>query len=154
MTEAEPDRLLVPRFRVEPGHVVQFERSLGAEPDRLPREGDHIPPTFLAAAAHHEPGYWLRPEPGTPWFGSGAEPGTPGTGRGLHAEQHYEFHRAPRVGDVLTAVIRDGRRWTKRNRRGQTLAFVEQIIEYRDQGGDPVVTERKVRIPEMAADTD
>ncbi|MGH9210857.1 MAG: FAS1-like dehydratase domain-containing protein [Acidimicrobiales bacterium] len=121
------------------------------------------PPTFVQASAQFEPDYPLRPKPGRPWFGSGREPsglrprsedtgdggdgeggrksgGGGGGGTGLHAEQHYEYHRTPRVGDVLTATIRPGRRWEKQGRRAGKLIFSESITEYRDQDGELVVT--------------
>ena len=35
----------------------------------------------------------------------------PDGGGGLHAEQHYVYHRPVRAGDVLSASVREGRRW-------------------------------------------
>jgi acyl dehydratase len=69
-----------------------------------------------------------------------------GGGTGLHAEQHYEYHRPLRVGDVLTATTTPGRRWEKQGRRAGTLVFGETITEYRDQNGELVVTARSVGV--------
>ncbi len=69
-----------------------------------------------------------------------------GGGTGLHAEQHYEYHRPLRVGDVLTATSTPGRRWEKQGRRAGTLVFGETVTEYRDQNGELVVTARSVGV--------
>jgi acyl dehydratase len=114
------------------------------------------PPTFVQASAQFDPDYVLRPKLDEPWFGSGrnatslppdrASGAGDGGGRGLHAEQHYEYHRPLRAGDVLTASVRDGERWTKECRRGGTLTFSEQITEYRTLEGELVVTARAVGV--------
>ena len=129
------------------------------------------PPTFVQASAQFDPDYGLRPRIGRPWFGSGRTPSglagagaTPGEGKGegrgerppsgearprgggLHAEQHYTYHRTPRVGDVLTATTRPGKRWEKQGRRAGVLVFSESITEYRDQDGELVVTARGVGV--------
>ena len=65
------------------------------------------------------PLYFLRPKPGKTWFGSGKEatgikPGDASSKSSsggdnkaiLHAEQHFEYHRHPTAGDVLTAETR------------------------------------------------
>jgi len=64
----------------------------------------------------------------------------------LHAEQHYIYHRALRVGDVLTATTRPGERWEKEGRRAGRLLFSETITEFRDQNGELVVTARAVGV--------
>ena len=69
-----------------------------------------------------------------------------GGGTGLHAEQHYEYHRPLRAGDVLTAETRDGKRWEKEGKRAGKLVFSEMITEYRDQQGELVVTARSVGV--------
>ena len=65
---------------------------------------------------------------------------------GLHAEQHYKYHRPLRAGDVLTATTRPGERWEKEGKRGGKLVFSETITEYRDQNGELVVTARGVGV--------
>ena len=69
-----------------------------------------------------------------------------GGGTGLHAEQHYTYHRPLRVGDVLTAATTPGRRWEKEGRRAGVLVFAESVTEYRDQDGQLVVTARSVSV--------
>ena len=137
------------------------------------------PPTFVQASAQFDPDYGLRPRIGEPWFGSGrypsglqrprdespgdgaagegttAKPPRRGGGSGLHAEQHYTYHRPVRVGDVLTATTRPGERWEKQGRRAGVLVFAESITEYRDQDGELVVTARGVSVrTERAVSTD
>jgi hypothetical protein len=126
------------------------------------------PPTFVQASAQFEPGYILRPVPGKKWFGSGAnasgsnaapEPETTsasgggggggnragGLGAGLHAEQHFEYHRHLVPGDVLSSTTKPGERWEKQGRSGKLL-FSETVTEYRDQNGELVITARSVGV--------
>jgi acyl dehydratase len=78
-----------------------------------------------------------------------------GGGSGLHAEQHYTYHRPVRVGDVLTATTTPGKRWEKQGRRAGVLVFAESVTEYRDQQGELVVTARSVAVrTERAVSTD
>jgi acyl dehydratase len=78
-----------------------------------------------------------------------------GGGSGLHAEQHYTYHRPVRVGDVLSATTTPGERWEKQGRRAGVLVFSESITEYRDQDGELVVTARSVGVrTERAVSTD
>jgi len=72
--------------------------------------------------------------------GSGAAAG------GLHAEQHFTYHRHMRPGDVLTATTRPGETWEKQSRRAGKLTFSESVTEYRDQDGELVVTARGVGV--------
>jgi N-terminal half of MaoC dehydratase len=136
------------RFPVEAGHVLAFDRALGEPdpPDGLPGPGDLAPPTFAIASAQFDPDYPLRPRPGIPWHGSGGDAGlvTEGAG-GLHAEQHFTYHRPIRVGDVLTRTVRPGAEWEKQGRSGR-LRFREQITEFRDEAGELVVTARSVSV--------
>jgi acyl dehydratase len=137
------------RFPVEAGHVLMFSRAFGAADPAggaLPAVGDPAPPTFAIAAAQFDPGYPLRPRPGDPWPGSGGDAGliTEGAG-GLHAEQHFTYHRPIRVGDVLIPATRPGETWEKQGRSGR-LRFREQITEFRDESGGLVVTARSVSV--------
>jgi hypothetical protein len=143
------------RFPVEAGHVVAFARAIGDD-NPVYRDPDYAaasevggliaPPTFTIASAQWDPDYPLRPKPGQKWYGSGAEPGTmPQGGGGLHAEQHFTYHRPVRVGDVLSASSRPGATWEKVGRSGR-LVFSEQITEFRDANGDLVVTARSVGV--------
>lgn len=127
------------------------------------------PPTFVQAGAQFNPNYGLRPHPDRPWHGSGKNPsglsavkkaekptdGAPSGdkesapktgGSGLHAEQHYEYHRPLRVGDVLTSTTKPGESWEKEGRRAGKLLFSESVTEYRDQNGELVVTARSVGV--------
>jgi acyl dehydratase len=141
-------------FPVEAGHVLLFARALGdpnpayADPgvaaDGL-AGGLVAPPTFTMAADHFEPGYSRRPQPGVPWFGSGAlASGVDGDGaastHGFHAEQRFTYHRHVRPGDVLAVQTRPGERWERDGRRGGRMRFSEQITEYVDPTGSTAVT--------------
>jgi acyl-CoA thioesterase FadM len=101
--------------------------------------------------AQFDPDYNLRPKPGVPWFGSGKTASgiggkPPSGGGGLHAEQHFEYHRHLRPGDVLTVEIKPGKTWEKESRRAGKLTFRERIAEYRDQAGELVITARGVGV--------
>lgn len=148
------------RFPVEAGHVLLFARALGAaDPGPasssggmgLPATGDPAPPTFTIASAQFDPDYRLRPRPGEAWHGSGRDAGLVKEGAGgLHAEQHFIYHRPVRVGDVLTSVARPGEQWEKQGRTGR-LRFREQVTEFRDQAGELVVTARSVSVQREAS---
>jgi N-terminal half of MaoC dehydratase len=116
-------------------------------PDPVP-----APPTFVQASSQFDPDAFLRPKPGAPWFGSGREatgvprdPDAP-SGGGLHAEQHFTYHRPLRSGMVLAGTSAPGQTWEKQGRRGGKLVFSENITEYRDQAGDLIVTARSVGV--------
>ena len=146
--------MAVERFPVEAGHIMLFARSIGDKnPVYYGEAGEVIaPPTFVQASAQFDPDYFLRPKIGEPWFGSGkTSSGVPqeeskGVGGGLHAEQHYEYHRHPKAGDVLTATTKPGKEWEKEGRRAGKLKFRESVTEYRDQNGELVVTARSVGV--------
>jgi len=154
----------IEKFPIEAGHIMMFARAIG---DANPIYSDEgyakqtepggiiAPPTFAQSSAQFDPDYVLRPKIGQPWFGSGKEPTgiKPGTGggekdssRGLHAEQHFEYHRHLRPGDVLTATVKPGRHWEKEGRRSGKLVFDEAVTEYRDQNGELVITARGVGV--------
>lgn len=156
--------MAVEKFPVEASHILMFARSVGdyneiyadEEYAQTTEPGSVIaPPTFVQASAQFDPDYFLRPKPGTPWFGSGKEPtsikkegsgGGGGGGGGLHAEQHYVYHRHPKPGDVLTATVKPGKKWEKQGKRSGKLLFSETVTEYRDQNGELVVTARSVGV--------
>ena len=152
--------MAVEKFPVEAGHIMMFARAVGdtnqiyhdAEYAQSTEPGSIIaPPTFVQASAQFDPDYHLRPKTGQPWFGSGKEPtgvarGEGGGSGGLHAEQHYIYHRHPKPGDVLTATMKPGKTWEKQGRRSGKLIFTESITEYRDQNGELVVTSRGVGV--------
>ncbi len=156
--------MAVEKFPVEASHILMFARSVGdyneiyadEEYAQTTEPGSIIaPPTFVQASAQFDPDYFLRPKPGTPWFGSGKEPtsikkegsgGGGGGGGGLHAEQHYVYHRHPKPGDVLTVTVKPGKKWEKQGKRSGKLLFSETVTEYRDQTGELVVTARSVGV--------
>jgi acyl dehydratase len=162
-------------FPVEAGHIMLFARAVGDpnaiyhDPEQAKNTepgGIIAPPTFIQASAQFNPTYPLRPRIGEPWFGSGREAsgfsrpapkvdsgansGSGGSGRraggaGLHAEQHFEYHRPIRPGDVLTSTTTPGRSWERTGRSGH-LQFTETIVEWRDASGQLVLTARGVGV--------
>jgi hypothetical protein len=150
-------------FPVETGHVMQFARAIGdinpiyfdAEYASATDVGQVIaPPTFTMASSHFDPDWPLWPRPGQPWRGSGrTSSGTAADGDetadrsvGLHAEQHFEYHRHIHPGDVLTSTERPGRVWEKDGRRGGRMYFSEKVVEFHDQHGELVITARRVGV--------
>jgi acyl dehydratase len=137
------------RFPVEAGHILMFARAVG-DPNPIYADAEYAadtepgriiaPPTFVQASAQFDDA----------WFGSGAEPSgvkrEGSGGGGLHAEQHFEYHRHIGPGDVLTATVRPGETWEKQSKRGGKLSFAETIVEYRDQNGELVITARGVGV--------
>ncbi len=170
--------MAVEKFPIEAGHIMMFARAIGdknqiyydEEYAKATEPGDVIaPPTFAQSGAQFDPDYGLRPKIGEPWFGSGKNPmgitpssddsseggGGGGIGRGLHAEQHFEYHRHIKPGDVLSAAAKPGKTWEKQGRRAGKLMFSESITEYRDQDGELVITARSIGVQtERAASQD
>ena len=138
-------------FPVEATHIMMFRRSIGdfSVPD-TGLENTAAPPTFPRAVAQFDPDYFLRIKPGEDWFGSGKNPsgvdGKPTFSGGLHAEQHFEFERPIRPGDVLTVTEKEGKSWEKESKRAGKLVFLERIMEYRDPAGELVCTSRSVSV--------
>ena len=153
------------RFPIEAGHIMLFARAVGDD-NKIYADADYAkttepgsiiaPPTFTMASMQFDPDAPLRPRPGKPWLGSGKEPtgiqrssggsGGSGGGGGLHAEQHFEYHRHLKPGDVLTAINKPGKTWEKEGRRSGKLVFSETVTEYRDQNGELVITTRSVGV--------
>jgi hypothetical protein len=132
-------------FAIEAGNIAMFRRSLGEEVGYV---ADAIAPlTFTQAATHADPESPLRPHAGQPWRGSGRTPSGTAPGEGwLHAEQHFEYARPLRAGETVRVDVRPGREWTKTSSSGGTLAFAEEITEFRDHDGQVIVTSRIVRV--------
>ena len=164
--------MAVDRFSVEPSHIMMFARAIG-DPNEIYRDAEYAagtevghmiaPPTFAQASAQFDDEYFLRPKPGKPWFGSAKSPSglmdlpaseekkggaaSPGNAAGLlHAEQHFEYHRHPAPGDVLSAKSFAGKSWEKEGKKGGKLMFSESVTEYRDQNGELVVTATGVSV--------
>lgn len=146
-------------FPVEATHIMMFANALfdenpayrDADKAKATEAGGIIaPPTFPQAVAQFDPEYHLRPKPGQPWFGSAKGPsgveGKPASSGGLHAEQHFEYHRHIRPGDVLTVETKPGKSWERESKRAGKLSFRERITEYRDQKGELVITARGVSV--------
>jgi hypothetical protein len=142
------------RFPVEATHIMMFARAIFDENpvyhDAEAPGGIIAPPSFPQSVAQFDPEYFLRPKPGQPWFGSAAGPsgveGKPASSGGLHAEQHFEYHRHIRPGDVLSAEIVPGKTWEKESKRAGKLVFRERVTEFRDQDGELVITSRSVGV--------
>lgn len=145
-------------FPVEATHILMFARAIGddnpvyhdAEKAKASDVGGIIaPPTFAAAAAQFNPD-GMRPRPGEQWFGSGRTAsgidGKPASAGGLNAEQHFEYVRPLRAGDVLTAETKPGTTWERESKRAGKLLFSDRITEYRDQNGELVLTVRSVGV--------
>jgi acyl dehydratase len=145
-------------FPIEATHILMFARAIGddnpvyhdAEWATDSAVGSIIaPPTFTAAAAQFNPD-GMRPRPGEEWFGSAKEPtgveGKPPSAGGLNAEQHFEYFRPLRSGDVLTAETRPGKTWERESKRAGKLLFSDRITEFRDQNGELVVSVRSVGV--------
>ncbi len=138
-------------FPVEATHIMMFRRSIGdyTVPD-TGLEKAAAPPTFPRAVAQFDPDYFLRLKPGVPWFGSGKKSsgvdGKPASSGGLHAEQHFEFMRPVRPGDVLTVTEKAGKTWEKESKRAGKMFFSERVAEYRDQKGELVCISRGVGV--------
>ncbi len=144
---------------VEASHIMMFARAIGddnpiyrdAEAAAASEVGHIIaPPTFPRAVSQFDPDYHLRVKPGRKWFGSGRNPsgidGAAPSGGVLHAEQHFEYHRHMKPGDVLRVATAEGRTWEKESKRAGKLMFTERISEYRDQNGELVITARAVGV--------
>lgn len=158
--------MAIERFPVEASHILMFARSVG-DPNPIYADAEYAagtevggiiaPPTFAQSSAQFDPDYFLRPKIGEPWFGSGKEPtgikkekkegeSSGSAAGGLHAEQHFTYHRHLRPGDVLTGTVRAGETWEKEGKRSGKLVFSETITEYRDQNGELVITARGVGV--------
>ena len=166
--------MAVDRFPVEASHILMFARSIGdTNPiyyDEAHAAGTEVgsiiaPPTFAQASAQFDPDYFLRPKAGQKWFGSGATPSgamavekektsdakgdekkSGSSAGGLHAEQHFTYHRHLQPGDVLTGETKPGENWEKESKRAGVLKFSESITEYRDENGELVITARSVGV--------
>ena len=156
------------KFPIEGSHIMMFARSI-ADDNQIYYDVDYAektnlngviaPPTFVQSSAQFDPNYVLRPRMGKDWFGSGKEATSikekelSVTSGGLHAEQHFEYHRHIGPGDILTAEVKPGKTWEKEGKRSGKLVFNETITEYRDQHGELAITARGVGVrPERPVD--
>ena len=145
-------------FPIEATHIMMFARSIGdenpvyhdAEQAKTVETGGIVaPPTFGAAVAQFNPEA-SRPRPGQKWFGSGKTPsgieGRAPSAGGLNAEQHFEYFRPIRPGEVLTAEIKPGTTWERQSKRAGKLLFSDRFTEFRDSNGELVLRQRSVSV--------
>lgn len=133
---------------IEAGHVKLFLRAIGAEECELAELAPGLPVpalTFVQVADHFDPAFPRRPRPSEPWLGSASTPSGVAAGSDLqqglfHVDQHFTYHRHPRIGETLSAHRLEPRRWSKQGRRGGALEFIELVTEFRDATGEEVVT--------------
>lgn len=134
LDELKGTDLGVQQVVIERAPVPVFARSLGEDAGAYKGEGAPVPPTYPFVMA-----YW-----GTV---SGDVQGLPildlrKRGMILHGEQEFEYHRWPKVGDVL-----DGHRTIsdvyEKDTSSARMEFYVMSTEWNDAAtGDPVVTER------------
>lgn len=108
-------------FEIESERVADFARAIGADP------ADGVPPTFAATYALEATAPQL--------FGD--EEAAIDFARLLHAEQEFEWHRHPRVGETVTSR---GRVASDTSRRG--MRFVSFETDTTDEDGSPVSRSR------------
>ncbi|HEX9363378.1 MAG TPA: MaoC family dehydratase N-terminal domain-containing protein [Candidatus Dormibacteraeota bacterium] len=109
------------KFEIEPERVAAFARAIGADP------ADGVPPTFAATYALEATAPQL--------FGD--EEAAIDFGKLLHAEQEFEWHRHPRVGETLTSRARVA---SDTSRRG--MRFVSLETDTTDRRDDLVCRSR------------
>jgi acyl dehydratase len=103
------------------------------------------PPTFTFAAAHW--GTYPEDQPEDPTGGRGnpmrklmSELMAEG-GLVLHGEQEFLYHKPVQIGDTLHQEGKIVDLYSK-EAKGKTMTFLVMETVYRDDAGDPVVTER------------
>ena len=138
-------------FPVDRSAIMLFARALRdmnpvfhdpSHPATKAAGGIIPPPTFVQSNVH-----WVA-QTGLDHTRPGFVPSEGGGGgaRGLHAEQHYEYHHPIHPGDTLRVTSRPGEKWEKEGRRGGKLLFSENILEFRNQDGVLCVTARSVGV--------
>ncbi|WP_433709553.1 MaoC/PaaZ C-terminal domain-containing protein [Nocardia sp. CA-084685] len=152
-------------FPVDAGHVLIFARAVGdtnpayqriaSTCGRNPGDSAVVPPTFVQASAHYDPGYPLR-LPAAASEQSRFQRETAGARRGpiLHAEQHFEYRRPVRIGDLFTVTSHSGSVSHKLNRRGGMLEFSERFTEYIAVDGEPAVIARSIGVQTVPTESD
>ena len=143
------------KLPIERGAILAFARSIGDpnpiyfDEEYAAKELGHViaPPTFVVASAHFDEDYPFRP----PVAGSGRSPTVVGAvafcgedSERLHAEQHFEYHRAVVPGETLTVCVSEGESWERAGREGRRLRFSASISRYYSADGELVVTSRCV----------
>jgi acyl dehydratase len=146
------------RVRVDHAPVVQFARAVkDASPiyrseeaaraagfDRVP-----VPPTFTFVMSDSGTYPDLQPPGGTGsmYAGTGHDAGATFARPGLylHGEQHFDYHRSVRVGDVLEGRLRTSKPVAREGRRGPMEVTWFQT-RWTDVEAAPVVDERIVSL--------
>jgi hypothetical protein len=135
LTELKGQTTGTQKVAIERGPVRVFADALGDTSDAYRDDGAPVPPTYPFVMP-----YWGS-------LGAGGAAGLPidrlrGPGRAiLHGEQAFEYHRWPKVGDVLegTTVISDV--YEKERSNGGKLEFYVTETDWKDaDSGEPVVT--------------
>jgi hypothetical protein len=109
------------QIEIDPQRVAEFARTIGAD------LSDGVPPTFAAVYSLGATAPQL--------FGD--EEAAVDFARLLHAEQEFEWHRQPRLGEAVTSV---GRVASDISRRG--MRFVSLETDTTGADGDPVCRSR------------
>ena len=134
LTELKGQETGTQKVAIERGPVRVFAEALGDTDEVYSGEDALVPPTFPFVMS-----YWGS-------LGTGGAAGLPidrlrGPGRAiLHGEQAFEYHRWPKVGDVLegTTVITDV--YEKERSNGGKLEFYVTETDWKDStSGEPVV---------------
>jgi hypothetical protein len=124
---------------IELGKIREFARATKSRNTGYDGEvGDRplTPATFLTTAA-----FWQKPAH-SPLSGVNVN-----WHRILHGEQEFVFHgEPPRAGDVLTGVARIDKVYEKAGKRGGTMTFLEQVVEFRNPDGELVAESRSTMI--------
>jgi hypothetical protein len=135
LTELKGQTTGTQKVVIERGPVRVFAEALMDDDEVYRADAAPVPPTFPFVMP-----YWGS-------LGTGGAAGLPieklrGPGRAiLHGEQAFEYHRWPKVGDVLegTTVITDV--YEKERSNGGKLEFYVTETQWKDAAtGDPVVT--------------
>lgn len=146
----------VKEFPIESSLVLMFAYAIGddnpyyADAMAGGDEGTRglvVPPTFTTASRHFDPDSPLRRRSrSNDLDGENKESRPEPSGTGMHAEQHFEYHRPVVIGDVLIPTVRPGESWEREGRRGGRLLFRSTITEFRNQEGELVITGRGVSV--------
>jgi peroxisomal enoyl-CoA hydratase 2 len=141
------------RVQIEHGPVMLFARAV-KDPsavytsERVARSASFervpVPPTYTFVMQHAGAFPDLQPDGSTrSMFPSGA--GSDRKGLYLHGEQHFEYHRAVAVGDVLEGRLRVSEPIARHARRGP-MEVTHFQTRWSDTDGTPVVDERIVSL--------
>lgn len=132
---------------LEAGKIREFARATKSQNPAYDGGVDGAPispTTFLMASA-----FWQGPE-SSPLAGVELN-----WHRILHGEQEFRFTGPPpRAGDVLTGQSRIDKVFEKAGKRGGTMAFVEQVTEFRNPAGELVAEVRSTMIETSKATTE